>query len=574
MPAHRQVARVVSIAAGVLTAAACVLPPVMFFSLSYQREVGALEAEAELNAHLITSVVAANPDLWKFEQARLSDYLSRRPRRGIPERRLVLDLDGIVIADSVDALSTPWITRSLPLLDAGVRVGTLEISRSIRPLAFRSLVFTLVLVPVAFLAFQMLRTVPLRAIRRSERSLRRQRDAAQKYLDVAGVAVVLLDARGRVSLANRKCVEILGRGASDVVGKDWVATFVEEGSRERVASEIARLQRSERVLALEYAVVRPTGERRIISWYLTPLSDHRGGAAGLLGSGVDVSSERQLEEQLRHAQKMEAIGELASGVAHGFNNILSTIKGYAALVRRDLAPGDPHLPDVNEIMSAADRAATLTRSLLRFSRHDIVQAEPAELRDLARRAERLLQSLVGERIELAVAVCSEPLPVLIDVLEIEQVLMNLVTNARDAMPEGGRIAISVAREELDAEAAHRAGLQKPGAYARVSVADTGVGIAREVLPRIFEPFFTTKAVDQGSGLGLAIAYGVVRHHGGVIAVESEPGRGATFTFRLPLLAASAAGAAPMADPSGSVGDASHDDEPAALRASSAGRRSS
>jgi PAS domain S-box-containing protein len=536
MPTDRQVARMVSVAAGVLAAAASILPPAIYFSLSYQREVATVEAEAELNSQLITGIVTANPDLWRFEQVRLSEYLARRPRKGIPERRRLVDLEGVVVAESVDPLPRPWITCSLPLFDAGVRVGAIEISRSIQPLVFHTVVFALVLLPVAFLAFQMLRTVPLRAIRNSERALRRQRDAAQRYLDVAGVAVVLLDARGNVALVNRKGAEILARPVTDVVGKGWVASFVEPPDRERVAREFAFLSRSDRVLALEHGVVRPSGERRIVSWYLTPIASPLGGPAGLLGSGVDVTTERQLEEQLRHAQKMEAVGELAGGVAHGFNNILSSIKGCAAQMRRELPEGDPHLSDLDEILAGADRGATLTRSLLAFSRQRPVAPEPADVVDIVRSAEPLLRSLLGEDVELRTSLPAESLGALVEPLQLEQVLVNLVTNARDAMPNGGRVAISVVRADLDADAARRAGLEGPGAYVRVSVADTGTGIAPEVRPRIFEPFFTTKQVDKGTGLGLSIAYGLMKQHHGAIGVESEPGKGATFELLLPLLA--------------------------------------
>jgi len=535
MPADRKVVRLVSLSAAILTAAAVVLPPAIYFSLSYQREAGSVEAEAELNSQLITRIVSSNPGLWQFEQVRLSEYLSRRPRRGNAELRRVLDLDGNVVAESADPLPSPWITRSVSLHDAGAKVGTLEISRSLRGLLVHSGILVLVLLPVSFLAFQILRTVPLRAIRRSQRALRRERDAAQKYLDVAGVAVVLLDPQGRVSRVNRKGAEILARAEGEVLGKDWVETFVEAGDRPRVARELAALSHTERVLAHEYAVVRPSGERRILSWFATPLSDRGGAAAGLLGSGVDVTVERRLEHQLRHAQKMEAVGELASGIAHGFNNVLSTIKGYAALLRKELPAGNPHLADVDEILSASERAAALTRSLLTFSRQEVVVPAPADLVALVRKMERLLQSLAREDVELRTSLPAEPLRVMVDALQIEQVLMNLVTNARDAMPRGGRIEVAVSRRLLDAEGARQVGLDAPGSYARVSVTDTGVGIDRARQARIFEPFFTTKETGRGNGLGLAIAYGVMKQHHGAIHVESEPGRGATFTFLLPIL---------------------------------------
>jgi PAS domain S-box-containing protein len=536
MPADRQVARMVSIAAGALAAAASILPPAIYFSLSYEREAATVEAEAELYSQIITRIVTANPDLWRFEQVRLAEHLARRPRQGMAEDRRVLDLGGAVVAESADALPRPWITRSLPLLDAGVRVGSIEISRSMQPLVFHTTLLVLVLLPVAFLGFQMLRTVPLQAIHRSERALRRQRDTAQRYLDVAEVAVVLLDARGNVSLVNRKGAEILGRPEAEVVGKGWVANFVEAPDRERVGRELTLLSRSDRVLALEHRVVRPSGERRIVSWYLAPMAGSQGVPAALLGSGVDVTAQRQLEEQLRHAQKMEAVGELAGGVAHGFNNILATIKGFAAQMRRELPAGDPHLADLDEILASADRGATLTRGLLAFSRQRLVAPEPADVVDIVRSTEPLLRSLLGADVDLRTSLPGEPLAALVEPLQVEQVLVNLVTNARDAMPNGGRVTVSVDRADLDAEAARRDGLERSGAYVRVAVADTGVGIAPEVRPRVFEPFFTTKEVDKGTGLGLAIAYSVMKQHRGAIRVESEPGKGATFELFLPLLA--------------------------------------
>jgi PAS domain S-box-containing protein len=303
MPADKQVARIVSVAAGALAAVASVLPPVIYLSLSYEREAGSVEAEAELTSQLITPVVSANPDLWRFEQDRLSDYLGRRPRRGIAESRRVLDLAGRVVAESADPLPWPRVSSSLPLLDAGARAGTIEVARSLRQVVLRAVFFTLLLVPVAFLAFQVLRTVPLRAIRNRERELRRQRDNARRYLDVAAVAVVVVDARGRVTLVNRKGAEVLAREPDDVVGMDWVAEFVDEPARERVASELAAALRSDRVHTLEYAVVRPSGERRTLSWYVTSIAPREGGPPRLLASGLDVTTERKLEDELRHAQR-------------------------------------------------------------------------------------------------------------------------------------------------------------------------------------------------------------------------------------------------------------------------------
>lgn len=375
MPADKQVARVVSVAAGALAAAASILPPALYLSLSYQREAGSVEAEAELTSQLITPIVSADPDLWRFEQDRLSQYLGRRPRRGIPETRRVLDLDGSVVGESVDPLPWPRVTFALPLLDAGERVGTIEISRSLQLVVFRAVAFTLLLAPIAFLAFQILRTIPLRAIRSREDALRRQRDNAQRYLDVAAVAVLVIDAHGRVTLVNRKGAEILARDVDDVVGKGWVEAFVEPPSRPRVAEELAAALSSGEVRTLEYAVVRPSGERRMVSWHVTVIAPREGDAPGLLASGVDVTTERQLEQQLRHAK---GIGELAGGVAHRLDEVLSAVKERAAQLRKELPPGDAHLADVDGILAAADRGAALTRSLATPGQQPAVSPKPAE----------------------------------------------------------------------------------------------------------------------------------------------------------------------------------------------------
>jgi len=219
MASDRRIAGVITGAAAVLAALACVVPPAIYFGLSYEGEAAALEVEAEVTAQVIDRVVTANPDLWRYEAERLSDTLTRRPRSGDRERRRVRAIDGAVVAESADPLVPPLVVRAFPLRDAGVRVGEVEIARSLQPIVFHTALLVLLLAPVSFLAFQVLRTVPLRAVRESQRELRRQRDSARRYLDVAAVAVVLLDERGRVAFANHKAAEVLGRPARDLAGK-------------------------------------------------------------------------------------------------------------------------------------------------------------------------------------------------------------------------------------------------------------------------------------------------------------------------------------------------------------------
>jgi PAS domain S-box-containing protein len=534
MTSERAVVRWVTLAATAVTVGAAALPPAAWFLLAYERAAGSLEAEVELTSRTVTQVVSADPDLWEFEASRLREHISRSSKGGVAERRQILNAAGVLVAEDAAPIDPPLITRSVPIFDAGVQVGSVRISRSLRPLLLRAALLLLFLIPPAALAFRLLRTLPLAALRSSRGALRHQRDAAQQYLDVAGVSFVILDAAGHVALVNRKGEELLGRGADDVVGRDWMAGFVDPADRGRALAALGAMRPGE-VLEVEFAVTRPTGARRIVQWYATPVASEGGGAPpGVLLSGVDITHQRELEEQLGQTQRLRAIGQLAGGVAHDFNNILSSIKGYASVLRADLEVGSTHRQDAEEILSAVDRAAALTRSLLTFSRRQERKAEPVDLAEIVRRSERMLRRQLPEEVVLELDLAAEPLPVTADGVQLEQVLVNLVTNARDAIPGAGKISVSARPATLDAEGAALAGLPGPGDYARVSVTDDGVGMEPETRARILEPFFTTKDVGQGSGLGLAVAFGVVEQHRGAIRIASEPGRGTTVTFHLPL----------------------------------------
>jgi PAS domain S-box-containing protein len=250
----------------------------------------------------------------------------------------------------------------------------------------------------------------------------------------------------------------------------------------------------------------------------------------LLAMVRDISQRKRLEEQLRQAQKMEAIGILAGGVAHDFNNILSTIVGYGSLLHMKLKKGDPLNGYVERILGASERAANLTGSLLAFSRKQEIELLAIDLNDVIYGFHKILARLIGEDIDFKLSLASRSLVVDADVRQIEQVLMNLANNSRDAMPRGGRLTISTAAVSLDPAP----GGLPSGSYAAVAVADSGLGMEKEIQAHIFEPFFTTKEVGKGTGLGLAIVYGIVKNHGGVVTLDSTPGQGTTFTIYLPL----------------------------------------
>ncbi len=280
----------------------------------------------------------------------------------------------------------------------------------------------------------------------------------------------------------------------------------------------------------EAAMVTKSGAS--ISFYLTGfrmvLKDQR----YAVGVGIDISERKQLEQQLMHSQKMEAIGALAGGVAHDFNNILSAIIGYASILRMKMPPGNDQRHFVEQILASSERAAGLTKSLLAFSRKQAIELKPVNVGDLIAGFQKILARLIGEDIEFRISPPRADLMVLADKGQLEQVLMNLVTNARDAMPRGGTLKVAVEKAVLETDGNEL----KRGEYALLSVSDTGTGMDAETLEHIFEPFYTTKEAGKGTGLGLAIAYGIMRKHNGSILVQSTPGQGSQFRIYLPLIA--------------------------------------
>ncbi len=285
--------------------------------------------------------------------------------------------------------------------------------------------------------------------------------------------------------------------------------------------------------SLEFEIIGLKGTSRRLSTQSVPFRDANGKITALLGITTDITRQRKLEEQLRQAQKMEAVGQLAGGIAHDFNNILSAIIGYADLLESRLRENGPLKNYADQILSASQRAVKLVSSLLAFSRKQTISLCPVELNALIRGVEKLLLRLIREDIELVVRCSGDDLIILADSGQIEQVLMNLVANAKDAMPAGGFIVVQTGAADLNEELIG-GGSFRTGRYAMISVTDTGTGMEAQTTKRIFDPFFTTKEVGKGTGLGLSVTYGIIEQHGGRIDVQSEPGIGTTFKIYLPL----------------------------------------
>jgi two-component system cell cycle sensor histidine kinase/response regulator CckA len=328
--------------------------------------------------------------------------------------------------------------------------------------------------------------------------------------------------------------------------RDWIEAIHPE-DRERVLHATTTQQTGSRY-DVEYRITRPDGQVRWIRDVAFPVRDESGQVVRLVGVARDITERRELAEQLRQAQKMEAIGQLAGGVAHDFNNILAVIMMQAGLTASVAGVSETVRDGLRQIRAAAERAANLTRQLLLFSRRQVMQPRNLDLNEAVTSLAKMLQRIIGEDVRLELHLHPGPLVARADAGMLDQVLMNLAVNARDAMPKGGKLVIETAARTLTESEAAAIPEAVPGRYVALRVTDTGCGIAPEILPRIFEPFFTTKEPGKGTGLGLATVYGIVKQHGGCIRVTSEPGRGTIFEVFLPVHAEAAANSGAAAQP--------------------------
>src|SRR5450759_1123604 len=301
----------------------------------------------------------------------------------------------------------------------------------------------------------------------------------------------------------------------------------------RIAQTPEILKDTHRALAGETLVTEVTLNDRTFQVEQSPLRDESAEAiVGALSVVVDVTRHQHLQEQLRQAQKMEAIGELAGGIAHDFNNLLTVISGFTELVLVTTDSADARHADLLEVQKAAERAATVTRQLLAFSRRQVLQPQVLDVNALVTGIKTLLQRTISEDIELVMAL-GVVNPIRVDASQLEQVLLNLALNARDAMPSGGKLRLVTETVTVDEAWALRYPSMTSGRYVRLTVSDTGVGMPPETQAHIFEPFFTTKPLGKGTGLGLATVYGIIAQRGGFLGVDSQVGRGTSFAIYFP-----------------------------------------
>jgi PAS domain S-box-containing protein len=362
-------------------------------------------------------------------------------------------------------------------------------------------------------------------------------------LEAAHDAIITMDSQLNIREFNPAAEQLFGYARLEILGRNVELLLPAEERVEQISALNEYMTTGGGPLAgrqVELNGLRADGSDFPLELTVARLgSDNR---AVLTGFARDITERRALEEQLRQSQKLEAIGRLAGGVAHDFNNILMSIMGAADLLLMQLAPTDAARDEANEIKQSVDRGAGLTRQLLAFSRRQAVRNRIFALGDIISGMDTMLRRLIGPEIEFEIVCTPEPVLVMADSGQFEQVVLNLVVNARDAMPNGGRVTVRVEEVEVDEAAAVALVEGKAGRYARLSVADTGTGIDEYTRAKLFEPFFTTKEQGKGTGLGLSIVYGIVKQSGGYIAVVSEPDKGATFLIYLPIAAAPQAAA--------------------------------
>jgi PAS domain S-box-containing protein len=375
--------------------------------------------------------------------------------------------------------------------------------------------------------------------RRAENALAESEQRYRVIFETAGNANMIAEEDHTISMINTAFERLSGFSKHDVEGKKkWEDFFAAEDYR-KIQRQQARRPRPIQSDLGEYeaSFIDREGNARLVYLAIAEIP----GTGRVIISLVDMTEIKKLEAQLLQAQKMEAIGQLAGGVAHDFNNILTAIIGFASLLKMNIKKDQALLTYVDPILTSAEKAAQLTQGLLAFSRKQIIEPKHVDINVIILKLEHLLVRLLGEDVELGISCASGAVTIFADAGQMEQILINLATNARDAMPDGGFLAIStdtttITQEHFTDDAKYEI---KPGKYAVITVSDTGAGMSRETIAHIFEPFYTTKEVGKGTGLGLSIVYGVIKQHNGHVTVYSEPGAGTTFKIYFPLVKAMA-----------------------------------
>jgi len=528
MEPKKSVTPIINWLSGIVIIVVVIIFPLGYFFISYEHMAGSLETEGRIGASQIMKIISMNPYQWEFEQHRLQESLSDYPRKGFAETWRTFNTKNEVVAESVSKVKPPVMMRSFEIMDSGVIVGRLEIYRSIRPLLIKSGLIVLLMLPIGFGAFLVLRFLPIRAIYRAEEALRKSNQLLEKTFASLHDAVFIIEGKTtNIIDCNPAAAKIFGYSREEMLGQTTNFLHVSEKTIEEFNGYLYPSIEEKGFLFLpEFNMKRKDGTVFPAEHIVMPLEDEQGNRIGSISVVRDITERKKMEEELLRTEKLESVGILAGGIAHDFNNLLTAILGNITLAKMNLYSPDEAYQRLEEAEKASLRAKDLTKQLLTFSKGGKPIKKTTSIVELTKESASF--ALRGSNVRCEFSIPDDLWPVNVDEGQVSQVINNLIINADQSMPEGGTIKIK--SENVTVTESDVLPL-KEGGYVKISIKDHGIGIPKEYLPKIFDPYFTTK--HKGSGLGLATAYSVIKKHDGHITAESETGIGTTFHIYLP-----------------------------------------
>ena len=525
--------------------AAFTIATVIFVYLftAYAYEFEHVKGRAEFAAAEVSKLVYARPDTWMFQEKRLSELItSIAPVSTLETHSLylrVVDAHGGEVVELGTPPGFPSVAAQSPITDGFAVVGRVELIESAVHIWLGAIPVSLAGIALAWGIFVVLRVLPMRALLRREAALetaRAETRASEQLLrlvtDAMPVLIGYVDSQQRIRMINNIGAEWYAKPRAEILGRTLSETLPAEFC-EAVQPRIAAVLSGE-LVRFEGVSTYPDGNSRRVRGQYTPDFEPDGSVKGYYALVEDVTAQRETEEQLRQVQKTDALGQLTGGVAHDFNNLLGIILGNLEMLR-DRQTGDPQsLGLVDSALKATLRGGELTQRLLAFSRKQALAPKVVSVNDLTANTVELLRRTIASSIRIETNLAPDLWSAVVDPGQLENAIVNLSINARDAMPAGGTLTIETDNVDIEADQIEELAGLESGRYVRIAVADTGTGMRPDVRERVFEPFFTTKEVGKGSGLGLSMVYGFVKQTGGHVKVYSEVGVGTTIRLYLPV----------------------------------------
>jgi PAS domain S-box-containing protein len=522
---------VVHNAAIVVAVAIAVVSPTVFSIVGYLDVIDLRRFQAELIARQVATYAYVQGPTWRFSDHRVAELVRQIAPTADPGRQIISAVDGGIPIVVGKEQALPIARTSMPILVSSTNIGTVTVETSLRPLLFKIALAIVIGLILALAAYACVR-FPLVRLNRAIDALRASEAQFRSLASAAPMAIAIKDLAGRFQWTNDEMSRRTGMTRDELIGKTTLDIHAKE-----IADEIVRLDRL--VLATcepqiaEVDVRSASGDTLPELNVRFPIVDEDGDVIGLGSAAVDISAQRAAENQLRQAQRLQAVGQLTGGIAHDFNNLLQVVEASLGLAKV-IAPGESKLAElIDAALKAGRRGAELTRKLLAFSRQQLLRPERLDVDAWLQNETSLLARTLGEDVMVQATSCGHPVEIVVDEGNLTNAILNLAINARTAMPKGGTLTFSTSRKRFDAGIPIENDVLPAGDYVEIAVTDTGCGMTEEILSRAFEPFFTTKGVGEGSGLGLSMVYGFTRQSGGTVFIESEVGKGTTVRILLP-----------------------------------------